>query len=299
MTVGAVTIGIDLGGTGTRIVVLDAADNVVAEATEPTESLGHGRQAVVALADAVLALAAGATIGAVGVGASGPIDAGGVIRNPDTLPGFSDVPLTSRLSERLGVPCVIDNDAATAAFGEYRYGAGRGCTRLLMVTLGTGIGVGMLSDGHLFKDVHGLHPEAGHIAVVGPDAACYCGLSSCWEQLASRTALGRQLNRDLDAAAQAARSGSPSELSTFRRYGDRVAAGLSTLTTAYGPDRVVIGGGAAQYWDLWGAALDTAAGHRGSFGSSAKVIVGQLGSLAGAIGAAALADVIRGGGHGR
>ena len=293
MTAGAVTVGIDLGGTGTRIVALDDDHHVVADATQPTAGWGLGHDAVMALAEAVLTVAAGGWVSAVGIGASGPIDSDGMIRNPDTLPGFSDVPLTSWLSERLGAPSVLDNDAATAAVGEYRYGAGRGCARLLMVTLGTGIGVGVLSEGRLFKDARGLHPEAGHIAVAGPGADCYCGLPSCWEQLASRTALRRQLNGDLEAAALAARAGASPELAAFHRYGEFVAAGLSTLMTAYGPDRVVLGGGAAQYWDLWRPAVESAAGQRGRWGSSANIAVSQLGSLAGAIGAAALADALR------
>ncbi|MET0901424.1 MAG: ROK family protein [Mycobacterium sp.] len=293
MTVGAVTVGIDLGGTGTRIVLLDVGGNVVGDTTQPTAAWGNGPGAVVALTEAVLTLAGSATVSAVGIGASGPVDADGIIRNPDTLPAFSDVPLTLPLSERLGAPCVIDNDAATAALGEYRFGAGRGCTRLLMVTLGTGIGVGVLTEGRLFKDAHGLHPEAGHLAVAGPAAACYCGLPSCWEQLASRTALRRQLDTDVDTAALAARAGSTSTLDSFRRYGDYVAAGLSTLMTVYGPDRVVIGGGAAQYWDLWRPAVESGAGQRGRFGSSADIVVAHLGTLTGAIGAAALADAHR------
>src|ERR1700761_3735206 len=122
----SVTIGIDLGGTGTRIVALDPSGVVRGERIVLTsQQTGSVDAAVDPLVEQIRAVAGEARITAVGIGASGPIDADGIIRNDDTLPAFSNIPLRELISDRFGVPCVIDNDAVTAALGENAHGAGR------------------------------------------------------------------------------------------------------------------------------------------------------------------------------
>lgn len=207
--VGPVTVGVDLGGTGTRIVVLDADGTARRETSSPTAAGISPTRAAAELADSIAAAAAGFALRAVGIGASGPVDRHGVIRNPDTLPAYSDIPITDIISDRLGIGCVIDNDAVTAAIGEHNNGAGRGSDTLLVVTLGTGIGVALLCHGHAARAADGSHPEAGHLAVNGPSAPCYCGLPTCWEQLASRTALDRLTDNRSAELAIKARTGDP------------------------------------------------------------------------------------------
>lgn len=182
-----VTVGVDLGGTGTRIVTLDDRHAVVYQLSSSTPASSAG--AVSGLVSSIAAAAAGRKLRGVGIGASGPVDPLGIIRNTETLPAFSGIQITAIISQRLGTPCVIDNDAAAAAVGEYACGAGHGSAGLLVITLGTGVGIAALTSGHLFRGADGSHPEAGHIPVGGPPAPCYCGLPNCWEQLASRTAL--------------------------------------------------------------------------------------------------------------
>jgi glucokinase len=194
-----VTVGVDLGGTGTRIVTLDRDGAVLHQVSSPTSASSSG--AVSGLVSSIAIAAAGRELRGIGIGASGPVDPHGIIRNTATLPAFSGIQITSVISERLGVPCVIDNDAAAAAAGEYACGAGRGSTGLLVVTLGTGVGVAVLASGRPFRGADGGHPEAGHIPAGGPPAPCYCGLPNCWEQLASRTALDRLTGRETDALA--------------------------------------------------------------------------------------------------
>jgi glucokinase len=286
---GPVTVGVDLGGTGTRIVVLDADGTVRRETSSPTAAGISPTRAAAELADSIAAAAAGFALRAVGIGASGPVDRLGVIRNPDTLPAYSDVPITDIINDRLGIGCVIDNDAVTAAIGEHNNGAGRGSDTLLVVTLGTGIGVALLCHGHAARAADGSHPEAGHLAVNGPSAPCYCGLPTCWEQLASRTALDRLTgNRSAELAIKA-RTGDPDAAAVFDVYGRRVGAGLGTLLTLLKPDRVVIGGGAARYLDLAETGMRRSLRRAPGFTAVLELRAAELGNLAGAIGAAILA----------
>ncbi|MDT7684862.1 MAG: glucokinase [Pseudonocardiales bacterium] len=287
--VGPVTVGVDLGGTGTRIVVLDADGTVRRETSSPTAAGISPTRAAAELADSIAAAAAGFALRAVGIGASGPVDRLGVIRNPDTLPAYSDIPITDIISDRLGIGCVIDNDAVTAAIGEHNNGAGRGSDTLLVVTLGTGIGVALLCHGHAARAADGSHPEAGHLAVNGPSAPCYCGLPTCWEQLASRTALDRLTDNRSAELAIKARTGDPDAAAVFDVYGRRVGTGLGTLLTLLKPDRVVIGGGAARYLDLAETGMRRGLRRAPGFTAVLELRAAELGNLAGAIGAAILA----------
>jgi glucokinase len=286
---GPVTVGVDLGGTGTRIVVLDADGTARRETSRPTAAGISPTRAAAELADSIAAAAAGFELRAVGIGASGPVDRLGVIRNPDTLAAYSDIPITDIISDRLGIGCVIDNDAVTAAIGEHNNGAGRGSDALLVVTLGTGIGVALLCHGHAARTADGSHPEAGHLAVNGPSAPCYCGLPTCWEQLASRTALDRLTDNRSAELAIKARTGDPDAAAVFDVYGRRVGTGLGTLLTLLKPDRVVIGGGAARYLGLAETGIRRSLRRAPGFTAVLELRAAELGNLAGAIGAAILA----------
>jgi glucokinase len=299
VTIRDVTAGIDLGGTGTRIVLVGADGQVAGQRTVATASLGGPGaqdQAVRALAGQVSDVAGPALrITAAGIGASGPVGADGIIRNDDTLPAFSHFPVPETLSALLQAPCVIDNDAVTAAIGEYSHGAGRGAARLMMITLGTGVGVGVLNDGLPHRGGDGLHPEAGHLPVPGPPAPCYCGLPACWEQKASRTALGRDIRKlpgaqnSIELAASQARDGDPAAQDLFLRYGNDVGQGLGALSAIFRPDRIVIGGGAASYLELFAPGIQQAISRRHPFEVPADLRAAGLGDLAGAIGAAEIA----------
>jgi glucokinase len=282
-----VTVGVDLGGTGTRILVLNRDAAVLYQLSSPTPASSAG--AVSGLVSSIAAAAAGHRLRGVGIGASGPVDSHGIIRNTETLPAFSDIQITPVISERLGVPCVIDNDATAAAVGEYACGAGRGSAGLLVITLGTGVGVAALTGGRPFRGGDGGHPEAGHIPVGGPPAPCYCGLPSCWEQLASRTALDHLTGNDTEALAAKARDGEVAAAQMFDTYGERVGTGLLTLLAIFRPDRVVIGGGAARFIDLFSHGLRRSLDRGPKYTPKPAVVAAELGNLSGAIGAAIMA----------
>jgi glucokinase len=287
----AVTVGVDLGGTGTRIAALGHDGVVLRHITTPTATGIPPAQAIADLAQAITTATADLEIQGIGIGATGPVDAHGVIRNPETLPAFSDVEITSILSDRLGDPCVIDNDAVTAAIGEHAYGAGRDSAGLLVITLGTGVGVAALVRGRPVRGADGCHPEAGHIAVSGPPAPCYCGLPTCWEQLASRTALHQLAAGEIGELAGKARGGDTAAGQVFDTYGERVGVGLATLLTIFRPDRVILGGSAAQYADLFENGLHRSLDRAARYTCTPALATAELGNLAGAVGAAVMGRV--------
>ena len=282
-----VTVGVDLGGTGTRIVALDRYGAVLHQASSPTSASSAG--AVSGLVSSIAFAAAGRELRGVGIGASGPVDPHGIIRNTETLPAFSGIQITSVISEHFGVPCVIDNDAAAAAAGEYACGAGRGSTGLLVVTLGTGVGVAVLASGRPFRGADGGHPEAGHIPAGGPPAPCYCGLLDCWEQLASRTALDRLTGRETDVLAAKARGGDLTAAQVFDTYGERVGTGLVTLLAIFRTDRIIVAGSAARFLDLFRHGLRRSLDRGPKYTPKPAMVAAELGDLSGAIGAAVMA----------
>ena len=291
---GAVTVGIDLGGTGTRLVALGQAGVLWSRLTVPTrhQPAADPGQLITGLAAQIQDAVRGARLDGVGIGASGPVDPEGIIRNDATLPAYSHVPLVPLLTARLGVPCAIDNDAVAAALGENTYGAGQHSPALLAVTLGTGIGVALLHGATPYRGSDGVHPEAGHIPVPGPPAPCYCGLPVCWEQLASRTALDTATGHATDEMATAAAAGDPRSGRVFDRYAGHVGTGLATLLTVFRPARVVVGGSAAQYLPLLRPGIERALDRSGPFAWKPPIAAAELGEYSGAIGAAILPRAI-------
>jgi len=255
-----VTVGVDLGGTGTRIVTLDRDGVVLHQVSHPTSASSAG--AVSGLVSSIAAATAGRQLRGVGIGASGPVDSFGIIRN---------------------------NDAAAAAVGEYACGAGRGSAGLLVVTLGTGVGVAALAGGRPFRGADGGHPEAGHIPVGGLPAPCYCGLPGCWEQLASRTALDRLTGRETDVLAAKARGGDLTAAQVFDTYGERVGTGLVTLLAIFRTDRIIVAGSAARFLDLFRHGLRRSLDRGPKYTPKPAMVAAELGDLSGAIGAAVMA----------
>jgi glucokinase len=294
-----VIIGIDIGGTGTRILAMTPSRDVVARKVFATPAIFPAETATEFLIGRIRDVAAGVRPVAIGIGASGPIDAEGTIQNPDTLAGFTGAPLRAGLQEAFGVPVAIDNDAVCAALAENTVGAGRGYSSLLHVTLGTGIGAAFLIDGIPVRSGDGQHPEAGHLSVSGETIPCYCGRTSCWEQAASRQVLQRAAssllgveatNRSaIDRLAARAHAGNTEALRIFHNYGSRVAEGLSTLLAIYRPHIIVLGGSAAEYLPFFQDVISESLADLGQWISQAKVIRTELDDYGGAIGGALLA----------
>ncbi len=291
----AVSVGVDLGGTATRFVSLDAEGRINRQLIVSTPAEATGDDAIRFLVDHIGQLGHHAHLESIGIGASGPIDAGGIIRNSETLPAFSGIDILAGVEAGLGLRPTIDNDAVTAAIGEHRLGAGRSARDMLMVTLGTGVGVCLLQNGIPFRGADGRHPEASHISVGGPPAPCYCGRTTCWEQTASRRALQdaasalaehpSHSSHDIDRAETLALAGDTDALALFADYGRTLAEGLADLIAIYEPHRVVIGGSGSSYLPSYGHALRESLGRIAGL-DVAMVVAAQLGEFGGAIGAA-------------
>lgn len=292
--------GLDIGGTGIRIVIMQG-DEILASTTLATASFADisEQQRVLTLAQRIRALLPeGAQLAGVGIGASGPvyIDSG-VIDNPYTLPAFSGFSLTTLLEDSLQVPVKIDNDATAAALGEYHLGAGVGSQRMLMVTLGTGVGVALLDHGKPFRMANGSHPESGHIPISDDEQVCYCGLSGCWESLAARSWLQAQIAQQLPeidyrqqtlADWQSLCQQHPELTEIFQRYGRQVGRGLGALLMAYGPDVTVLSGSAASLYPLYEQGLQSVLQRSPGFEINRQIHIATLGDAAGAMGATRL-----------
>lgn len=291
-------VGVDLGGTGSRAIAVVGGEVVAAlDATSAELGAGTEPERVERLARFIEEVVpAGASLTAVGIGASGPVDVyAGVIHNGATLPWFTGFPVVERLRERLRVPVNIDNDAVAAALGEYSAGAGRHSDRLLMVTLGTGVGVAMLVDGRPIRGADGAHPEGGHIPISSDPERCYCGLTGCFEQAASRTTLQRMLSaamggaateRGLIAEAMSRASDDERVAAVFRDYAAAVGRGLAALHTIWQPRVTVIGGSAAACFPLIRDDLYRALDRSADYRVAVELRAAALGDNAGAIGAA-------------
>jgi glucokinase len=297
-----VYVGLDLGGTATRVVVRHG-DLTVATATFTTSDFGTGSPT-----DRVQKLWAvvsneiptGRTVASIGIAASGPMDIRtGIIDNEDTLPWFSGFDIVTLMAQTSKVPVALENDAVAAALGEYHHGAGKDAERLLLVTLGTGVGVALLENGHPFRQADGQHPESGHIPVTGDEQICYCGLRGCWEQSASRLALERLLqplhyegapSTSLvnDVAIQASR-GDEKASEAFADYGRKVGRGIGLLHSVLGPSVTVIAGSVAEHFELFSQGMNDSLERSQGFRVSVPIVRAALGPEAGAIGAAALA----------
>lgn len=304
--VAACRVGVDLGGTGSRAICV-VGDEVVHTRDVPTAELGAGAEAerVERLARLVESVVPdGAELAAVGIGASGPVDVeAGVIHNQATLPWFTGFPLTDQLGGRLGVPVGIDNDAVAAAYGEHSAGAGDQSDRLLMVTLGTGVGVAMLVDGRPVRGADGAHPEGGHIPITSDPDRCYCGLIGCFEQAASRSTLQQRLSaamggapadRGLIAAGMLRAADDERVRGVFQEYAVAVGRGLAALHTLWQPRVTVLGGSAAACLPLIREDLLRQLDRSEDYRVDVELRQATLGDDAGAVGAAlAIASAAR------
>lgn len=281
-------VGIDVGGTKCLGVVVDDHGRVLAECRKPTP---HADELVGVLASIVEELGGASQVG---IGVPGLITFDGVVRASPNLRGARDVPVAAGLRAALGVAVHVENDATTAAFGEWRAGAAVGADDAVIVTLGTGIGGGLVMGGRLQRGAHGFAGEVGHMIVARDGIACPCGLRGCWERYASGSALGDPA-RDMsgEQVVQAARAGDPTARARIEEFAGWVALGLASLVNLCDPDVVVLGGGVIGSHDVVMPAV------RRAFAASLyspearphpTLAAATLGERAGAIGAALLAS---------
>jgi glucokinase len=303
-------IGIDVGGTKVAGLLVGEDGGIVArkERLTPAEDVDGTMNTIYLVAEA---LAAGSDPVAVGVGAAGMVDfAAGAMRSAPNL-AWKEVPIRDLVGARTKLPCIVDNDANAAAWGEFRFGAARGYRHLVLVTVGTGIGGGIVADGSLFRGAHGFAAEIGHIIVEPGGPRCGCGNLGCWEQVASGRAIDR-LGREEAVrnpggrvatlagggevtgrhVAEAAREGDGAATAIFAEVGRRLGEGIAGLVNVLDPEVVVVGGGVAEEGELVLEPARTAfvdAVEAPEHRPEVAILAAALGNDAGAIGAAALA----------
>jgi glucokinase len=312
-------IGIDIGGTKVAGGIVDE-DGAILERVRfdtPHRSTSPHvvENTIVGAVEELLGRAPRTDIVAVGIGAAGFVaeDRSTVVFAPHL--SWRNEPLRNALSQRIDLPITVDNDANAAAWAEARFGAARGESHVVVITLGTGIGGALIIDGHVQRGRHGIAGEFGHMQVVPGGVRCECGNRGCWEQYASGNALVREARAMIDAGSpvvadllarlggdaggltgpfvtEAAREGDATARELLADIGEWLGVGMANLAAAFDPGLFVIGGGVSAAGEmLIGPAREayrrqlTGRGYR----PEASIVRAVLGSDAGLIGAAELA----------
>ena len=305
-------IGIDLGGTNIAVGVVDENYQLLAQHSVPTLAQRSAEEVIRDMGDAVeTALAkAGITVAdceSMGIGSPGTCDSEkGIVARAYNL-GWFDVPICAMLRERFGIPVRLSNDANCAALAETVAGAAIGCKNMVLITLGTGVGGGIIIDGKIYAGMRSAGAELGHTLLVLDGEPCSCGRRGCWETYASATALIRQAEK---AAAQhpesllakaemmtglgvfeAADRGDCAAQAVIDRYCEYVAAGFTDLVNALAPEMILLGGGISRQGERILAPIREYVTNN-CFGQKDGAIpvikAAALGNEAGIIGAAAL-----------
>ena len=309
------TIGIDVGGTKVLGGVVDASGKILIDARRDTPREG-GAALTQTIADVARELMASYSVESVGISAAGFVssDRKTMLATPN-IAGWNGVDLDYQLTSLIGLPVVIENDANAAAWGEARFGAGRGKRHMLMLTVGTGIGGGIVVDGELYRGAFGIAAEIGHIRVVPEGHLCGCGARGCFEQYASGNALMRHAREAIAASpdiarnllsrgdgtlegltgkaiTDAARDGDAVALAAFNTTAQWLGAGIASLAVVLDPECVVIGGGVIDAGEILLKPTREALERSMPFAGKhpyPEIIGAQLGNEAGLVGVADLA----------
>ena len=312
-------IGIDIGGTKVAGGLVDVDGNITHRARRDTphrsKSPSVVEDTIVDVVNELMQVVGSEPVAAVGIGAAGFVaaDRATVVFAPHL--SWRHEPLQATLQKRVAVPIFVDNDANAAVWAEWKYGAAQGETHVMMITLGTGIGGGILINGEVQRGRFGIAGEFGHMQVVPGGHRCECGNRGCWEQYASGNALVREarslvlanspiasdlLDRVEGQASnltgplitEAAREGDPTSRELLAEVGNWLGVGIANLAAAFDPGTFVIGGGVSAAGDLLLASARetfkrrlTGRGYR----PEARIVAARLGNEAGLIGAADLA----------
>ena len=316
-----VKLGIDLGGTNIKAGVVDENKNIIGKASvktdlpRPAEEIADSIRevALLALGEARKTLD---DVSSVGIGTPGAVNAEGVVEFSSNL-GFLNTPLRELVEERIGKPTFIENDANCAALGEQTAGSGNGVPDFVAVTLGTGVGGGVILGGKLLNGINGAAGEIGHMVLEMNGIPCPCGRKGCFEQYASASALVRQtqaaMEQDRDKTSllwelaegdpenvngfvifNAARAGDERALQVVEQYTTYLAEGIANLVNIFQPDILCVGGGISKEGEFLMAPVRRKVEELRYTKHSNKqtaICAATLGNDAGIIGAALLSEV--------
>jgi glucokinase len=309
------TIGIDVGGTKVLGGVVDESGKVLTTARKDTPRQG-GSALTQTIADVAKELLQQHSVTSVGVSAAGFVssDRKTMLATPN-IADWNGVDLDQQLTQLIGLPVVIENDANAAAWGEAKFGAGKNQDHMMMLTVGTGIGGGIVVNGALYRGAYGIAAEFGHMRVVPDGHICGCGARGCFEQYASGNALLRHAREAINASpevarnllsrgdgtvagltgqaiTEAARDGDPVALTAFNTTGQWLGGGIASLAVLLDPACVVIGGGVIDAGEILLKPTRESLERNMPFAGKhpyPQIIAAQLGNEAGLVGVADLA----------
>ncbi|MCQ2738729.1 MAG: ROK family protein [bacterium] len=308
-------IGIDVGGTNVKIALVSDKGKIIYSNSIPTRTEMGYEYTINSMKDAIRDLLKetklqAANIEGMGFGFPGQIDCQkGIVRLAPNIPGWVNVPIAEIMEKEFCIPTRVDNDVRTAALGELNYGAGIGCQNLICITVGTGIGSGLVINGKLVRGASNAAGELGHIKLTmdgGP--LCGCGDRGCLEAYASgpsivamaeeyikggKSTKYRELaNPDITPyiVAVAAKEGDPVAKQIFRIMGEYIGMGLTSVVNLLNPEKIIIGGGVAEAGDILLNPIKETIQKRAMSiqGNAVEIVPAQLGNTAGVIGASLL-----------
>lgn len=313
-------IGIDVGGTNVKIALVDKSGKIIYSNSVPTYAkmgyeytVNNIKQAIKDLMKETNTTAK--DIDGIGFDFPGQVDyKTGVVKLAPNIPGWVNVPIAQMIEEEFHIPTRIDNDVRCAALGEMKFGAGQGCENFVCITVGTGIGSGLVVNGQLVRGASNAAGEIGHIKLQMKDGLiCGCGDTGCLEAYASGPSIvamaqdyikgGKSTKfREMAAAeggeitpymvAKAAEAGDPVAKRIFAIVGEYIGIGLTSIINLLNPEKVIIGGGVAEAGDLLLDPIRKTIKERAMVvaGSAVEIVPAQLGNSAGVIGASMLID---------
>lgn len=307
-----IILSVDLGGTNLRVSAVDREGHILFRTRRDTPRTDDANDIVTSITDDAEtcreAVKSEGEVLAIGTVVPGTVDVErGVIRKAPNVRSLNDFMITEAIESKLNLPCILENDANAAAIGENWLGASKGVQSSICVTLGTGVGGGIIIDGKILRGIDGTAAEIGHICVEPFGAPCGCGSIGCVEQYSSATAVKRlalelrekfprsALPEDADFTSleiyQAGKAGDELALEVFRQQGFYLGIALAGLVNVLNPEIIVIGGGAAAGWDLFMPYMTEQIKGRTyrEPAERAKIVLAQLGDDAGILGAARLA----------
>jgi glucokinase len=255
---------VDIGGTKIALGLVDRNGHLLAHKQFPTGGWQASLDGICSSLKELAAAQEGNVLEGIGVGCTGPVyPMLGTVGMVEFIPDWEGKQIAGELSQRLGVAVALENDADAAALGEAAWGAGKGAGRFILVTIGTGIGGGLVFDGKLYRGVDDSHPEIGHHVVDISGPPCYCGGRGCWEMLASGPSMAAWFRSNapadyaglekMDAKTICARAGQGDKLAeqAVEREGEMLGIGLANLINLFSPDVIALGGSVMQSWSLF------------------------------------------------
>jgi glucokinase len=314
-----ITFGIDLGGTNTKIGLFKNERKFIDQVILATRQQKTKEELIDKITDNIDALIKKhlkdkSQVKAIGIGVAGPVDfKKGFIHELVNVPGWKEVPLKKILTKKTGIETFLDNDVNLVTLGEQKYGAGKGAKNMICITLGTGVGGGLIIDGKLYRGSNYTAGEIGHIPINVEGPKCNCGGIACLERYVGNKYIVQQakdlLEKKQDSKIlelaegdlsnitpkllhQAASSGDKLAISIWTQTGVYIGVALAGLVNVLNPERIVIGGGVAKAGDILFNSIKETVNKRAmkTASESVKMLPAELGDQAGIIGASILAN---------